>query len=100
MHSKPTTIKELCKFIWYLEKKYNLLDFEVDGVKVWQFMRMNIYYDLAKKLKILDEPHLILTKIDKIKYMFKYIYNTIAYNPFYVKDIKIIYYQLLYEFNN
>ena len=30
------TIKDLCEFIWYLENKYDLIDLEIDGVKIWQ----------------------------------------------------------------
>jgi len=38
----PSNVKELCEFIWYLEDKYNLLDFEISGVKPWQAHRIEI----------------------------------------------------------
>lgn len=90
MRDKPTSIKELCEFIWYLEEKYNLLDLEIDGVKVWQFCRMNIYYDLAKKLNILTEPHVKLSKLDKVRHLYRYLVNSIFYSPFYAKNIATI----------
>lgn len=51
------TVEDLCEFIWELEGKYNLLDFEIDGVKIWQYLRMEIYYLLAKELGILEQRH-------------------------------------------
>lgn len=52
---KINSIKDLCEFIWYLEDKYHLVDFEIDGVKVWQYLRMEIYYKLAKETRILEQ---------------------------------------------
>jgi hypothetical protein len=87
---RPTSIKELCELIWYWEDKYSLLDFEIDGVKVWQFCRMNIYYDLAKKLNILTEPHRKLSRLDKLRHLFKYFVNAIFHSPFYAKKVSTI----------
>ena len=79
---KPTTIKELCEFIWYLEDKYDLLNFELDGVKVWQYSRMIIYYELAYKLNILDPPNKSQKNIKMIfKNIFSLLKNAIIYNP-------------------
>ena len=78
---KISTIKELCEFIWYLENKYNLLDFEIDGIKVWQYKRMDIYYNLAQKLNILTQPHGIISKKEKIFKFFLFVKNSIFYNP-------------------
>ncbi len=88
--SNIKTIKELCEFIWYLEDKYDLLDFEIDNIKVWQYSRMAIYYGLAKKLNILTEPHQTFSKVDKIKSLFRYIFNSIFYNPFFSKKVATI----------
>ena len=49
------TVKDLCEFIWHLEDKYNLLEYEVDNVKVWQYLRMEVYYLMAKELGILEQ---------------------------------------------
>lgn len=90
MIKKPVTIKELCEFIWYLEEKYGLLDFEVDGVKVWQSMRMSIYYELAQLLGIFSHPHSKVRKIDKIKHLIKYIKNSIFDNYFTLYNVDSI----------
>ncbi|MFW3346083.1 hypothetical protein ACN9K5_07695 [Aliarcobacter butzleri] len=86
MKNKPTTIKELCEFIWYLEDKYDLLDFEIDDVKVWQYTRMQFYYKLAEDIGILSQPHSKLNILDKIKYLFSFIKNSLRDNYFTLKQ--------------
>jgi len=79
---KPTTIKQLCEWIGHLEEKYSLLEYEQHGVKVWQYARMNIYYMLANKLDILDEPQVRMSRSQKILYLGRYIKNALLSNPF------------------
>jgi hypothetical protein len=79
---KPTTIKELCEFIWYLEEKYDLLDFEIDGIKVWQYTRMHLYYKLAEASGILSPAHTKLSMSDKIKHSLGYMKNSLIDNYF------------------
>lgn len=86
MKNKPTTIKELCEFIWYLEEKYNLLDFEIDGVKVWQYTRMQFYYKLAEATGVLSQPHSRLSNTDKIKHLFSFVKNSFSDNYFTFKQ--------------
>jgi len=88
--NKPTSIKELCEFIWYLEDKYDLLDFDTEGVKVWQYKRMDLYYKLAESSGVLSQPHTRLTKIEKFKYFFSYLKNTIIHNYFTLRSADII----------
>ena len=83
--NKPKSIKELCEFIWYLEDKYDLLDFEIDGVKVWQSNRMRIYYSLAQKLEILEQPRPKLKWNTKILSILRFIKNSIKDNYFTLK---------------
>ena len=84
--NKPATIKELCEFIWYLEEKYNLLDFEIDGVKVWQYTRMQFYYKLAEATGVLSQPHSRLSNTDKIKHLFSFVKNSFSDNYFTFKQ--------------
>ena len=88
--NKPTTIKELCEFIWYLEDKYNLLDFEVDGVKVWQYTRMQFYYKLAEASEVLSQAHSRLSKLDKIKHLISYMKNSLNHNYFTLKKKDVV----------
>ena len=88
--NKPTTIKELCEFIWYLEKKYDLLDFEIDNVKIWQYVRMKLYYKLAEASEVLAQPHTKLTKFDELKYLFSYIKHSLISNYYTLQKRDIV----------
>jgi hypothetical protein len=80
LKNKPESIKELCEFIWYLENKYELLDLEIDNVKVWQSERMRIYYRMAEGLGILDHPHAHISRFAKVTNFFRYIKNSFRDN--------------------
>jgi hypothetical protein len=56
MFDKPT-LKGLAKFIWSIEDKFNLLDFEINGVKIWQYQRQRIFLDIAKQLGLFEKAH-------------------------------------------
>jgi len=78
----PSNVKELCEFMWYLEDKYNLLDFEISGVKPWQAHRIEIYYELGRQIGVFEkELQRGLSKIDKFKSLFSLIKNSIFKNP-------------------
>jgi hypothetical protein len=50
------SVKELCHFIWRIE--YDLALFDRNNTSsFWIMSRMKVYYYLAKKLKILSNPH-------------------------------------------
>ncbi len=51
----PQTVKALTAAIWDLETELDLLHKPLGGVKVWQLLRMEIYYALAKGLGINDD---------------------------------------------
>ena len=79
---KPNNVKELCEYIWKLEDKYNLLDFEINGVKPWQAHRIEIYYELGKHFGVFEKHYSRgMSKIDKLKSLNNLIKNSILYNP-------------------
>ena len=78
----PSNVKELCEFIWYLEDKYNLLDFEISGVKPWQAHRIEIYYELGKQIGVFEkELQRGLNKFDKFKSLYSLAKNSLIKNP-------------------
>lgn len=88
------SVESLCEFIWSMEEKYDLLNLEVDGVKIYQYLRMEIYYDLAKKTGILEERKLAQGK----KYMnfsrfLSLTWNSLRFSPVYCfqKDATVIF---------
>ncbi|GAB6163064.1 hypothetical protein JCM12298_22240 [Desulfothermus naphthae] len=77
------TVKELCEFIWYLEDKYNLLDFEIEGIKPWQAHRLEIYYGLGRYLGIFEKKlQRGMSKQEKLRSIFYLVKNSVIRNPF------------------
>jgi hypothetical protein len=76
------SIKEVCEFFFSLEKKYDLLEFEIDGVKPWQFRRMALYYELSEKSGILEQAHVRLNFKDKLARSLLLLKNIVFNNPF------------------
>ena len=82
MSNKINSIKDLCEFIWYLEDKYNLLDFEIDGVKPWLAYRIEIYYIIGKKCNVFESSlKRRLSFLEKLKSMFFVLFRAIRFNP-------------------
>ena len=80
---KPESVKGLCEFFWYLEEKFDLLNFEIEGVKPWQAHRIEIYYDLARKLNIFgSDTHRGLSINKRLLYASKMAKNAILKNTF------------------
>lgn len=53
----PASVKEVCERIWRLEEAHGLLDWTLSGVKVWQLVRMPLYYMIMTKTGIFTTPH-------------------------------------------
>lgn len=78
------TVKQLCESIWKIEQEFGLLDVEIHGVKIWQALRMELYYDIAQKLELLDAPRARQSgKKYKVKYLLSFLNSSIFYNPFF-----------------
>ncbi len=51
------SVRDLCERFWQLEREHGLLEHPVAGVRVWQLLRMPIYYRLARATGVFAEPH-------------------------------------------
>jgi hypothetical protein len=88
--NKITDIIELREFMQCLENKYDLLNFEIDGVKPWQLKRVQIDYDLGEICGVMDTPHTVFDLKDKIFNMFSILKSSVFNNPFFSKPSDII----------
>lgn len=92
MNSK-FTIKDICEKIWQLEDNYNLLDYEIKGVKIWQYLRYKIYVEISKDLAIFNQAHTEkYSNLDLVRAFPHYLYNSITKNPLfgnYTKNILV-----------
>lgn len=78
-------IKKLCEEIWRFEKENDLLDLEIQGVKVWQYIRMPIYYDIAENIGVLQKPHVLKqTLYGRVKKLYSSLKSILFYNPIFV----------------
>jgi len=85
--AKLKNLEELKEFIVYLEQKYDLLNFEIDGVKPWQLERVSIDYALSILLGIMQNPHTGLTKKQKLLNGLEILKSFLFKNPFFAKEV-------------
>jgi len=76
------TVKDICEKIWSLEEKYDLLHNDIQGVKIWQLLRMELYYEIAQKTGVFGQPHSVRNTVaDKMKALAGLVYNSLMKNP-------------------
>ncbi len=81
--SSAHTVKDICEQVFALEAEHNLLDFEMGGVKIWQYLRMRIYYELARKVGVLDAPHLSRPSLwGRVAGRLSQLRSSLLHNPF------------------
>lgn len=90
---KQISIKDLVGFILKLENEFNLLNYEIDGVKVWQYQRHRIFLALAREVGLYTQAH---TKKNNFRELFmaapSLLYYSLFSNPIsgnYQKDILV-----------
>ena len=77
------SVKKICELFWDLEARYDLLDWEVCGVKVWQYLRMPLYFQIAQSTGILEKPHTTVDGIGtKLKCLPSVLKAAFLKNPF------------------
>lgn len=81
--NKISSVKEICEQIFSLEAEHGLLDFEVDGVKIWQYLRMPIYYHVAQACGVLEKPHPVPIGLSAwLRERFFSLKSSLLHNPF------------------
>lgn len=73
------TLKELVNYFLNLEKEEGLLDFEINGVKIWQYLRFRIFMMIATKSGLYQEGH---SKNISFKYLVKRAPSLLFYSLF------------------
>jgi hypothetical protein len=54
---KRISLKELAEFFLAFEEKYNLLSYEIDGVKIWLYLRFRIFQTVARQAGLFQQAH-------------------------------------------
>lgn len=88
-----TTVKEVCDILFSLEKKHDLNQLKIQGIYIWQLVRIYVYYEISRKIGVFGSPQQAkVTIIDKILSFLPFIKNSLFSNPLkgnYQKDILI-----------
>ncbi len=57
MKKDDLSIKTICEAFFDLEKQHDLFSFKIRDVKIWSAVRMDLYYEVAQRTGVLDQPH-------------------------------------------
>jgi len=76
------TPKQLCEIFFEIEEKFDALDQKIQNIKIWQLMRMDLYYIIASKYNIEEQGHSKISRFHTFKALGGYIKNSFIYNPF------------------
>lgn len=81
--SVQSSIQSITNKLLALEKEYDLLNFQVDGVYAWQLVRVKVYAQIQylQNSKNHNPPSNSLLQKLKVFYQ-RYIVNTLFYNPY------------------
>jgi len=83
--NQSKSIQQLCEILWQIENDFNLLETEIQNVKVWQYIRMQTYYTIAEKSGTLQTPHAQKQTIyGQLKKILTYAKSLLFYNPFFI----------------
>lgn len=87
------SVKEVCDIIFSLEEKYDLNHMKIQGIYVWQLVRVYVYYEISLKIGVFGSPQQgKVTFKDKVLSFLPFIKNSLFSNPLsgnYHKDILI-----------
>jgi hypothetical protein len=79
---KCETVKDICDILFSLEEKYDLNHMKVQGVYIWQLIRIYVYYEISRKIGVFGSPQQgKVTFFDKIFSFLPFIKNSLFSNP-------------------
>ncbi len=86
-------LESLANFFWRIEEKYELLEYEINSVKIWQYQRFRIFNEMAMAVGLYKRAHTKKVGLkDLIKASPSLIYYSLFSNPLsgkYKKNILI-----------
>ena len=86
LNTQKYSVEQICEQIFKLETEHDLLDYEVGGVKIWQFLRMSIYYDIAVATGVLSAPHpRQVRRSSKARRIIVSFISLLLRNPFFIR---------------
>lgn len=74
------TIQNICELFWQLEDRYDLLDMDIAGVKVWQAQRMTLYSQIAQRSGLFNQVHAPTSRREKIMGLLGFAQNALHHS--------------------
>jgi hypothetical protein len=82
------SIKELADAFFELENKYNLIDLEISGVKVWQCIRCKLFTSMAAKLFNLGIAH--ESEGSTLRLLISMVFNGVRHSALFEREHDVI----------
>lgn len=83
MEKPSLTIEAISQRLIELERKYNLLEVEINGVRIWQALRMQIFLEIGLKTGCYEVPHTIKdSPLDRFRAVGSFARSIVFHNPF------------------
>ncbi|WP_117168486.1 hypothetical protein [Paraliobacillus sediminis] len=76
------SIKQVCETIWNIEKEEDLLNWEIENVKIWQLLRFEIFMILSQKVGLYEQAHSKTKLSRKIRLLPLFLMNSLYKSPF------------------
>ena len=73
-----------------MEKRLDLLDLDIQHVKIWQYTRVRISYHLIESTDLQEQGHIKSTTLHKLKNVINYVINSFTNNPFFKPRCDVI----------
>jgi hypothetical protein len=90
MQPKNTLKDSYSKFL-KIEKDLLLLDWEIDGIYIWEVIRYQIFNDILRKKNLFGTAHVSKTNtIDKLVALPKFAFNSLIKNPQQGKEVDVL----------
>jgi len=81
-------VDELIEKIFTLEQKYCLFDIKLKDIQIYPFVRMGVYYELAKRMGIYSSDQVAYSTFNKYKFVLAMLKNNIFLKEFLSKRKK------------
>jgi hypothetical protein len=77
------TVKTIAKTIFYWENTYDLFLLNINGIYIWEIIRLEIFFLICRKLKILDFHQAKASPKEYFRYLPGTLFNSLFKNPLY-----------------
>ena len=90
--SKFFTWSDVSEIFWEFEDQFSLIDLDIQGVKVWQRIRPNIFSEVLKKTLELSEFQETRARSNTFKNIIRLVKNSVLSNPYFSSKKDVLFF--------